>query len=179
VAVGGRRRLVTSFQFSVFSFQFSDAARTQEDNAFEELEAWKRGSEVVFSFQFSEDACTQEGTVGYHSFEELEVWKRACLLAVQLYEALQDCRHYALCDQMRRAAVSIPSNIAEGAERGGKDFVRFLRVARGSAAELRTQCYIASRIGALPANRALILVAELKEISKMLTGLARSLNSEN
>ena len=52
-------------------------------------------------------------------------------------------------NQMRRAAVSIASNIAEGSERGGKDFTRFLRVARGSAAELRTQCYIARKVGDL------------------------------
>jgi four helix bundle protein len=67
---------------------------------------------------------------------------------------------------MQRAVVSIPSNIAEGAERGGKDFVRYLRVACGSAAELRAQCYIASKIGVLPADQAHDLAAELKEISQ-------------
>ena len=67
----------------------------------------------------------------YRSFEELEVWKRACQLAVQVYETLRQRRDFALRDQMQRAAVSVASNIAEGAERGGKDFARFLRVARG------------------------------------------------
>ena len=67
----------------------------------------------------------------YHSFEELEVWKKGCQLAVAVYEALGGTREFALRNQMQRAAVSIPSNIAEGAERGGKDFARFLRVARG------------------------------------------------
>lgn len=76
-------------------------------------------------------------------------------------------------------AVSIPSNIAEGAERGGRDFVRFLRVASGSAAELGTQCYIAAKIGLITADQMTIFVKELKEISKMLTGLARSLRTEN
>ena len=117
--------------------------------------------------------------MAYRSFEELEVWKRSCRLAVRLYEALRETRDFTLRDQMQRAVVSIPSNIAEGAERGGKDFVRYLRVARGSAAELRTQCYIASKIGVLPADQAHDLAAELKEISKMLTGLARSLKTEN
>ena len=117
--------------------------------------------------------------MAYRSFEELEVWKRSCQLAVRLYEALRETRDSALRDQMQRAVVSIPSNIAEGAERGGKDFVRYLRVARGSAAELRTQCYIASKIGVLPADQAHDLAAELKEISKMPTGLARSLKTEN
>jgi four helix bundle protein len=50
---------------------------------------------------------------------------------------------------MQRAAVSIPSNTAEGAERGGRDFLRFLKIARGSAAELRTQRYFACKIGVL------------------------------
>jgi four helix bundle protein len=76
--------------------------------------------------------------MAYRSFEELEVWKRACQVAIQVYEVVRESRDFSLRDQMQRAAVSIPSNIAEGAERGGKDFVRFLRVARGSAAELRT-----------------------------------------
>ena len=115
----------------------------------------------------------------YRSFEELEVWKRACQLAVQVYEALRQSRDFALRDQMQRAAVSIASNIAEGTERGGKDFARFLRIACGSAAELRTQCYIAAKVGLLTTDQMNRFVSELKEISKMLTGLARSLNINN
>ena len=76
----------------------------------------------------------------YQSFEELEVWKRACQLAVRIYEVLRESREFGLRNQMQRAAVSIASNIAEGAERGGKDFARFLHIAQGSSAELRTQC---------------------------------------
>lgn len=113
----------------------------------------------------------------YQSFEEREVWKRACQLAVRIYELLQECREYGLRDQMQRAAVSISSNIAEGAERGGKDFIRFLTIARGSAAELRTQCYIASKIGILTSEQMNQLVSELKEIFKMLTGLAHSIRA--
>lgn len=74
---------------------------------------------------------------------------------------------------MQRAAVSIPSNIAEGYERGGKDFERFLRIAQGSAAELRTQAYIAKKIGVITTEQFVPLITELKEISKMLTGLRR------
>lgn len=117
--------------------------------------------------------------MAYRSFEELDVWKRACQLAVAIYVMLRDCQDYALRDQMRRAAVSIPSNIAEGTERGGKDFARFLRVARGSAAELRTQCYIAAKVGLLTQEQMNPVVMELKQISKMLTALARSLNTEH
>ncbi len=117
--------------------------------------------------------------MAYRSFEDLEVWKRGCQLAVQVYQSLRETREYTLRDQMQRAAVSIPSNIAEGSERGGKDFARFLRVARGSASELRTQCYIAAKIGLLTPEQRSDFVRELKEISKMLTGLARSLKTEN
>ena len=119
----------------------------------------------------------------FQSFEDLEVWKRACQLSVRVYEVLRECREFGLRDQMQRAGVSIASNIAEGAERGGKDFMRFLNIARGSAAELRTQCYIAYKIGILPMEQMTPLVAELKVISRMLTGLTssvkRKLNTEH
>jgi four helix bundle protein len=75
--------------------------------------------------------------------------------------------------------VSIASNIAEGAERGGKDFGRFLRVARGSAAELRTQCYIASKVGVMTSDQSSRIVSELKEIAKMLAGLAQSVKAKD
>lgn len=107
------------------------------------------------------------------------MWKRACQLAVQVYETLRPCWDFALRDQMQRAAVSIASDIAEGAERGGKDFARFPRFAGGSAAELRTQCYIAAKVGLITTEQMNRFVPELKEISKMLTGLARSLQTEN
>jgi four helix bundle protein len=113
----------------------------------------------------------------YHSFEDLEVWKRACQLAVRIYELLRECREFSLRDQMQRAAVSIPSNIAEGSERGGRDFIRYLKVAKGSAAELRTQCYIACRIGILDQPTSSELVSELKAVSRMLYGLAKSVES--
>ncbi|MBL8871098.1 MAG: four helix bundle protein [Planctomycetaceae bacterium] len=111
----------------------------------------------------------------YRSFEELDVWKRSCLLAVAVYEALKNCSDCGLKDQMQRAAVSIASNIAEGCERGGKDFSRFLRIAQGSLAELRTQLYIAKKIGRFDDDNFSKLVAETKEIAKMLTGLRKSL----
>jgi len=76
----------------------------------------------------------------YSSFEKLEVWKRSCRLAVEVCQVMKDCSVYTLRDQMSRAAISIASNIAEGAERGSKaEFIRFLPIAKGSAAELRTQ----------------------------------------
>jgi four helix bundle protein len=114
--------------------------------------------------------------MGYNSFEDLEVWKRACFLAVGIYENLRNCRDYGLKDQMTRSAVSIAANIAEGAERNSKtEYIRFLHIAKGSAAELRTQVYIAQQIGIYQSTKATELVAELKEISSMLQGLIKSL----
>jgi len=117
--------------------------------------------------------------MAYQSFEELEVWKRSCQLAVDLYEVLRECRDFGMRDQMQRAAISIPSNIAEGCERGGKDFARFLRIALGSAAELRTQMYIAKKIRMLPDSNFTVLISEVKDISKMLMGLKRSLENNH
>jgi four helix bundle protein len=115
--------------------------------------------------------------MAYGSFEDLDVWKRACRLAVEINQLLNDCRNYGLKDQMTRAAVSIASNIAEGAERGSvAEFIRFLYIAKGSAAELRTQLYIANKLGSiLPEDKAKQLISELKELSNMLYGLIKSL----
>ena len=114
----------------------------------------------------------------YQSFEDLDVWKRACRIAVRVYEVLKDCRDYGLRDQMTRAAVSIASNIAEGAERNSSaEYTRFLHIAKGSAAELRTQLYISQRIGILDHATQAELTEELKAISAMLQGLIRSLKT--
>lgn len=78
---------------------------------------------------------------------------------------------------MQRAAVSIPSNIAEGAERGPKEFARFLGIARGSAAELRTQAYIAARIRVIEGEAATRIIDETKLIAKMLWALSKSLKT--
>ena len=115
--------------------------------------------------------------MSYHSFEDLDVWKRSSRLAVELYMALRECRDYSLKDQMTRAAVSIPSNIAEGAERfSDKEFARFLYIARGSAAELRTQLYIAKEVNLLDKSLANKYVDEVTQLSSMLQGLVKSLN---
>lgn len=115
----------------------------------------------------------------YSSFEDLEVWKRGCRLAEQLYKALRNSRDYGLRDQMTRAATSVPPNIAEGHERGTtKEFVRFLNIAKGSAAELRTQLYIAKRIGAIAPEAAAEMISECKELGAMLRGLIQSISHQ-
>jgi four helix bundle protein len=118
--------------------------------------------------------------MGYNSFEDLDVWKRACRLSVDIYKSLRNCSDYGLKDQMTRSAVSIASNIAEGAERNSKaEYVRFLHIAKGSAAELRTQVYIAQQIGIYKETQSQEFVNELKEISSMLHGLIKSLANKS
>jgi len=114
--------------------------------------------------------------LAYQSFEDLKVWQEACQLAVRVYEILKNCRDYGLRDQMTRAAVSIPSNIAEGAERGSTaDFKRFLHIAKGSAAELRTQIAIATQVGLIHDSDQEELTQKTKQIGGMLHGLIKSL----
>ncbi|MGN6642250.1 MAG: four helix bundle protein [Verrucomicrobiota bacterium] len=106
----------------------------------------------------------------------MEVWKHACRLAVEVSRTLAKSRQYFIRDQMQRAALSIPSNIAEGSERDSKlDYIRFLRIAKGSAAELRTQCYIAAKLDILNKSEASRFTIECKEIASMLQGLIRAI----
>ncbi|MDY0354798.1 MAG: four helix bundle protein [Sedimentisphaerales bacterium] len=116
----------------------------------------------------------------YYSYEDLDVWKRSVDVAVGLYALLANCRDYGIRDQLLRSAVSIPSNVAEGAERDSKkDFVRFLRISKGSAAELRTQLYIAGKANVADAESCARVRGEVTEISRMLQGLIVSLGRSN
>lgn len=73
------------------------------------------------------------------ALESLDVWKKACQLSVTIYGLMNECRDFGFKDQITRSALSIPSNIAEGYERDYlPEMVRFFRIAKGSAGELRT-----------------------------------------
>ncbi len=110
------------------------------------------------------------------TFEDLEVWKRSCRQAVKVCQNVQDWRNFTLKDQLQRAAISVPSNIAEGHERDSPgDFIRFLRIAKGSNGEMRTQIYIAKERGLIEDSAARDYVCESKEIAAMLQGLVRSI----
>jgi four helix bundle protein len=114
--------------------------------------------------------------MAYQSFEKLEVWQRGCRLAVRIFEAFAECRCINLKNQIERAGLSIPSNIAQEAERGGvKEFSQFLKIAKGSSGELRTQLYIASKLNVLEASVIRPLLRESKEISAQLEGLRKSI----
>jgi four helix bundle protein len=114
--------------------------------------------------------------MAYQSFEDLEVWQRGCRLSVGIFEAFGPCKNFTLKDQIGRASLSIPCNIAEGSERGSaKDFAHFLNYSKGSCGEVRTQVYIARKLKLLPKASFEGFVAETKELSKMLEGLRRSM----
>lgn len=111
------------------------------------------------------------------SFENLKVWKQSLDLAASVCGAASKWKDYGLRDQITRSAVSVPSNIAEGAERPGKmEFKQFLGYARGSCGELRTQLIIAKRLDYIPAEVAEGWISETREFSKMLWGLSKSLD---
>jgi len=113
------------------------------------------------------------------SFEDLEVWKEGCDLAVLVYKLVQEgkiSRDYGLKDQMTRAAVSIPSNVAEGKERETiPELTRYLYIAKGSAGELRTHLYIAFRVGYMDEQTYQDVKGKTKKMSSKLGSFIRSL----
>ena len=118
--------------------------------------------------------------MAFHSFEELEVWQRGCRLAVNIFKQFSSCRNFTMQDQVQRAALSVPSNVAEGYERNSnKEFVRFLNIAKGSCGELRTQLYISRKLSFLSKAEFDQLVRESREISAMLHGLSRAVSTRS
>ena len=112
------------------------------------------------------------------AFEQLEVWKRSCRLCAELYRSLESCRAYGYRDQVTRSALSVPSNIAEGYERNSsREFVRFLKIAKGSCGELRTQLYIGVEAGFLEKTNAMGFIAEAAELARMIQGLIQKIDS--
>ncbi|MFY0992609.1 four helix bundle protein [Halomonas sp. C05BenzN] len=108
------------------------------------------------------------------NFETLDVWKRSARLSAQLYQQFSGLRDFGFKDQITRSGLSIPSNIAEGMVRPTtKDRIKFLYIALGSCAELRTQVYIGTEIGYVEREQGRLWVSETKEIAAMLTGLIR------
>jgi four helix bundle protein len=111
--------------------------------------------------------------------KKLEVWKQSMDFVVEIYKAterLPSEEIYGLTNQVRRAAVSIPCNIAEGAARQTrKEFTNVLHIAQGSLSEVDTQIEIASRLGYLDAECRERLDSKMAPIDKMLTGLIRHL----
>jgi len=115
--------------------------------------------------------------------KNLEVWKKGIEIAKLIYqitETFPKAEKFGLIAQMKRAAVSIPSNIAEGAARHTpKEFIQFLHNAQGSLSELDTQIIIAHELGFIKNEDRELLEKELIHENKMLTGLMKSLRNRN
>ncbi|WES96971.1 four helix bundle protein [Chryseobacterium arthrosphaerae] len=113
------------------------------------------------------------------NFKELLVWQKSIDFVTEIYritETFPKTEVYGLISQIRRAAVSIPSNIAEGNSRRSKpDYLQFLKISRGSCAEVETQLVISKNLGFFNEGDYLQLNQEIIEISKMLNGLISSL----
>ncbi|MBV5286916.1 MAG: four helix bundle protein [Methyloversatilis discipulorum] len=115
------------------------------------------------------------------SYRDLLVWQRAMDLALGIYalsRSFPDSERFAMVSQLRRAAVSVPSNIAEGHARSStRDFLRFLSIASGSLAELETQLILAHRLDYLDQDRLDSTLVLAGETGRMIRGLQTSLAS--
>ena len=114
-----------------------------------------------------------------HNFKELIIWQKAIKLAEEIYKLiidLPDFEKFGLANQMRRSAISIPSNIAEGsAKESNKDFKRYLGISLGSAFELETQLILSLNLGFVSENKYDNCSNKLTELQKMIFGFKKSL----
>ena len=115
------------------------------------------------------------------SYREIKVWQKAIELVADIYSCTRSFPReelYGLAGQLRRVAVSIASNIAEGkGRRTDREFLQFLHHARGSVFEVETQLTIASRLGYMPEAEVLRLGHSASEIARMLNGLIKAITS--
>lgn len=115
-------------------------------------------------------------------FEDLIAWQKARTLTNAIYRATRQsdfAKDFGLTDQIRRAAVSVMSNIAEGYERGGRaEFHRFLTIAKASCGEVRAQLYVALDVGYLDEAAFKILLKQAEEVSKIIAGLKAAVQKQ-
>jgi four helix bundle protein len=115
-------------------------------------------------------------------FRDLIVWQKAMNFVVQVYQvtsAFPSDERFGLTSQLRRCAVSIPSNIAEGHGREGtREFLNFLAIAYGSLNEAQTQIMIGERLGYIPADAGTNLLEMAAEVARLLNGLKHSLRTK-
>lgn len=116
-------------------------------------------------------------------YKDLIVWQKSMEAAAEIYKLVKRLpkeEMYALSDQMRRAAISIPSNIAEGqARNSSKEFNQFLAIAKGSKAELETQLFLCVKVGYLTDNDIAIAINLLIEIGKIINTLQQKLTTNH
>ncbi len=118
-----------------------------------------------------------------HNFKELKIWQKSRRFVKDIYVLTRQFPKdelFVLTSQMRRAAISIPSNIAEGSGRGtDKDFLRFLDIATGSAFELESQIYIGYDLNYYSEKELDIYLEKVQEIQKMIYNFKNHLNSKS
>ncbi len=116
------------------------------------------------------------------SYRDLIVYQKSFALCLKVYEMTGNfpkSELYGLTSQMRRAAVSIPSNIAEGQRRKYRnEFVQFLSIARGSCAELETQIYLSIELKYIPSDSGKAILQDLEEVNRLLYKTIRSLEAK-
>lgn len=112
-------------------------------------------------------------------FEKLDVWKLSTELSIAVYSELKSLRDFGFKDQITGSSLSIPSNIAEGMTRNGyREKLQFLRIAKGSCSELRTQTYIGQKIGYINNAIADEWIDRTKRIASMLSGLSNKIKGD-
>ncbi len=116
------------------------------------------------------------------SYRDLQVWQKSRILVSDIYKlssAFPKEEMYGLTSQMRRAAISIPSNIAEGSSKGStREYLRFLSIAYGSLCELETQLYLAQDLGFIAPDAINLILEKTNEIGRMINGLSRALEQK-
>ncbi|MBI2607917.1 MAG: four helix bundle protein [Candidatus Doudnabacteria bacterium] len=109
-------------------------------------------------------------------FEDIISWQKSRDLAIYVYQVFKDNRDFSFRDQIRSAVVSMSNNIAEGFERkGNKEFRKFLYIAKGSCAEVRSMAYIALELGYITKDQFEHIYRATVEISKLISGLIKTL----
>ena len=112
----------------------------------------------------------------FDRFEDIIAWQKSKLMTVEVYKLFESCRDFSFRDQIRRASVSVMNNIAEGFERKtNNEFKYFLYVSKGSCGEVRSMLLLAEELGMVPKEEASKLSQKAEEISKILSGLIKTL----
>ena len=116
----------------------------------------------------------------FTKFEEINVWQKSIDFAALIYSEFNKIKDYSFKDQINRASVSISNNIAEGFDRGSKlEFVRFLKISRGSCSEVKSMLYLAKKLSYINEQNFDFLINYSTDIHKMLNALIKYLQNDN
>lgn len=152
----------------------------EEEAASQHIHSKNAKLDPIFSI-FRKQKLYTKKKIMINSYKDLKVWQKSMVLVNEIYRVVKYLpkeETYALSDQMRRAAVSIPSNIAEGQARPNRnDYLNFLSIAKGSNAELQTQCLICVNLGYINSDDIQNALSISDEVGKMLSTLITRLSA--